>query len=273
MDKDKRKKIEDMAKYMRRKMIEMAYNGNGYAHFGSGLSIVEILAVLYGEVMNIGKEKIFDEERDRFILSKGHGVLGYYAALAAAGIINENLLLTFQQNDSDLISHPVMNLALGIESSNGSLGHGLSIAIGSLIAGRIKKKKYNAYVLLGNGECNEGSIWEAAMFAASHKLNNLIAIIDNNQFQSDGYSREILDMGSLKEKWNSFGWNAIEVDGHSIPDLYCVLTTSYNDDKPLAVIANTIKGKGISFMENNNDWHHNRLTAALYENALSELKE
>lgn len=265
-------KAVEMSHYMRKKIIQMAYHGNGNAHLGGGLSIVDIMAVLYGCVLKYDKSNPEWEDRDRFILSKGHGVLGYYTALAAVGYFDESLLDTFQQNQSDLISHPVMNMALGIEASNGSLGHGLSMAIGILVAARFKKKNYKAYVLLGNGECNEGSVWEAAMLASSQNLSNLVAIVDNNRLQSDGVSKDIIDMSSMKEKWMSFGWNVAEVDGHNHLELYNAFFSKYSNEKPLMIIANTIKGKGISFMENNNDWHHNNLTKELYEKALSELE-
>ncbi len=273
MKKNEFETINDFTKWVRRKMINMAYASGNTAHFGAGLSIVEILAVLYTKVLNIDPKNPTLEARDRFILSKGHGVLSYYAVLAACGFFEETLLETFQENESDLIAHPVMNLKLGIETSNGSLGHGLSVAIGSLIASKRNNIPYKAYVLMGNGECNEGSVWEAAMFASSHKLSALTAIIDNNSLQSDGNSNDIIDMLDIKEKWEAFGWEVIEVDGHNTAELERALCKERYLEKPRVIIANTIKGKGISFMENDNEWHHSRLNEAQYKLALSELKE
>lgn len=266
--------IKASAKNMRRKMLEMAYNSEYKSHYGGGLSEVEILAVLYKEILNIDPKNPEMPDRDRFFMSKGHGVLGLYTVLNEVGFISDDILKTFQKNGSVLGSLSVKNESLGIESSNGSLGHGVSMAIGSLLAGRLKSIKYKAYVLLGDGECNEGSVWEAAMLASQLKLNNLIVIIDNNGFQSDGSNEEILNMQSFKEKWSAFGWNAFEVDGHNVEELYNLLTNIPQNDMPTAIIAKTVKGKGISFMENNNLWHHDKLTdEQLYEQAIKEIEE
>ncbi len=266
-------KIEEMTKRMRRKILDISYSCNGNVHMGGGLSVVDITATLYGAVLKYDTENPAWEDRDRFILSKGHGALGYYSALLAAGIISEEVFATFQTNESDLTAHPVMNIPSGIESSNGSLGQGLSMGVGLALAANKKEKNHRIYVLLGNGECNEGSVWEAIMSAAHFKLDNLTAIVDNNQFQSDGRSEEIMNYGDLDEKWKSFGWNVCSVDGHNILELYNAFTECNVKNKPKVVIANTVKGKGISFMENNNDWHHNRLTKAHYDQALQEMGE
>ncbi|MBT4987022.1 MAG: transketolase [Proteobacteria bacterium] len=265
------KKIEDMAKNMRRKILDVSYSCNASAHIGGSLSMVDIMATLYGAVLRYDLKDTNWEDRDRFILSKGHGALGYYSALLESGMISEQKFATFQTNESELTAHPVMNLSLGIESSNGSLGQGLSMAVGLALAAKRKSKKHNVYVLLGNGECNEGSVWEAVMSAAHFNLDNLIAIVDNNGFQNDGDSEGILSAGDIGNKWNSFGWNVCPVDGHDISKLYNVLVGYMVENKPKVVIANTIKGKGVSFMENNNEWHHNRLTEALYKQGLQEM--
>lgn len=267
------KRLEADAVQMRRDIIDMAYNSSGNSHFGAGLSIVEILAVLYGKILKYDCKNPVWQERDRFILSKGHGVLGYYAALKAAGFLTEEDLKKFQTNESPLSSHPVMNQSLGIESSNGSLGHGLSFAVGSLLAGRKKGIYYRAFVLMGNGECNEGSVWEAAMSAAQFGLNNLIAVIDNNKLQSDGDSRQIIDINNYEKRFEAFGWNAINVDGHDVKALLESFLRIPENGRPTSVIADTIKGKGISFMENNNEWHHNRLNEKQYIHAMTELEE
>jgi transketolase len=264
--------IQQLSRKMRRKILEISFNCNNSAHLGGGLSIVDIMAVLYGGILRVDPGNPEWEERDRFILSKGHGVLGFYSALMIAGFFDEAKLNTFQTNDSDLVAHPVMNLPLGIESSNGSLGHGLSMGVGLALAAKKKSRSNKVVVLLGDGECDEGSVWEAAMAAAHFKLDNMIAIVDHNHFQSDGESRHIMESGDLAEKWKSFGWNVIPVNGHDTGELAEVLTKPITSHRPRVLIARTIKGKGISFMENNNDWHHNRLTKSMYETAIRELE-
>lgn len=266
-------KIKDMAKKMRKRILDISHSCNVSAHLGGGLSLVDITATLYGAVLRYDIKNPAWEERDRFILSKGHGVLGFYSALLEAGIISEEIFASFQTNESDLIAHPVMNIPLGIESSNGSLGQGLSMGVGLALAAKRKNMKHSIYVLLGNGECNEGSVWEAIMAAAHFKLDNLVAIVDNNCFQSDGKSETIMDCGTFTDKWNSFGWNVCSVDGHDISELYNAFVACNVENKPKAVIAQTIKGKGVSFMENNNEWHHNRLTKAHYDQVFQEMGE
>lgn len=263
--------IHEISSFMRIKILDISHRCNLSAHLGGGLSIVDIMATLYGGVLNLNKDDPRWVDRDRFILSKGHGVLGYYSALLAAGFFTQEVFETFQTNESDLISHPVMNLDLGIESSNGSLGHGLSMAIGIALAAKKRTQPFNTYVLLGDGECNEGSVWEAVMSAAQLHLNNLTAIIDYNRLQSDGDSRNIIDFGDLAAKFKCFGWNVCEVDGHNIEELARAFTQSFSHAAPKVLVAHTVKGKGVSFMENNNEWHHNRLTKTNYELALAEI--
>ena len=262
--------IEQMAFRMRRRILEMSVRCDGPTHLGGGLSIVDIMATLYGGLMNFDADNPHWDERDRFILSKGHGVLGLYTALVEARVISEEVFQQFKKDDSPLISHPVMNLDLGIESSNGSLGHGLSLAVGMGIAARKKYANHRIYVLLGDGECNEGSVWEAAMCAAQYKLGNIVAIVDNNGFQSDGSTEDIISSLTLAAKWRSFGWNVCEVNGHDVKDLVIALQTHLVSDQPNCLIAKTIKGKGVEFMENNNEWHHNRLTKAMFDRAVAE---
>ncbi len=264
----------DLAKKSRVQLLELAFKSDGPSHLGGGLSMVEIFTVLYGSVLHYDSQNPEWENRDRFILSKGHGVLPYFVALHNAGFISQDELYTYKKNESDLISHPVMNLRLGMESSNGSLGHGLSMAVGISLA--LKRKGNLAsrvFVVLGDGECNEGSVWEASMSAAHFKLDNLVAIVDYNKLQSDGNSDTIMDIGVLEKKWESFGWEVISLDGHDINALKDALSTTASgaSPKPTVVIAHTVKGKGVSFMENNNAWHHNRLTQVTFEQALTEL--
>jgi transketolase len=263
--------IQNMAKTMRHKILEISHTCNLSAHLGGGLSMVEVMAVLYGHVLRFKLGQPKWNERDRFILSKGHGVLGYFSALLVAGIITEEKYKTFQTNESDLIAHPVMNLDLGIESSNGSLGQGLSMGIGIALAAKKKKSPFNVYVYMGDGECNEGSVWEAVMSAAQFGLDNLTAVVDYNKLQSDGDSRQIMDLADLAGKFNSFSWDVKEIDGHDIAKVVSAFEAPRIVGRARVLVAHTIKGKGISFMENNNEWHHNRLTKANYELALAEL--
>ena len=223
--------------------------------------------------MKIDKKNPNWEGRDRFILSKGHACLAYYAALCEIGYISKEELKTFEKNDTNLLGHPVINRKLGIDFSNGSLGMGLSLGIGVAISSKKKKKKFNEYVVIGDGECNEGSIWEAAMAAPNFKLDNLYAIIDKNNFQQTGSNKEIMSVESLKDKWSSFGWHTTELDGHNIQALYNFFNESGKINKPKAIIANTIKGKGFSFSENNNDWHHKIMTKKQYDEALKEIDD
>jgi transketolase len=260
-----------LAKKMRHKIIEISYTCNLSTHLGGGLSMVDIMAVLYGKVLKLDVSNPRWADRDRFILSKGHGVLGYFTALWAAGIINEETFQTFQKNESNLIAHPVMNLDLGIESSNGSLGHGLSMGVGIALAAKKKNQDFNVYVYMGDGECNEGSVWEAVMSAAQLDLDNLTAIVDYNKLQSDGDARDIMDLSDLAAKFKAFGWDVKEIDGHDITQIVEAFEAARVPSMPRVLVAHTVKGQGISFMENNNEWHHNRLTKTTYEQALTEL--
>ena len=265
--------ITKMANRMRRKVLDMALAaGSDSSHFGGGLSIIEITATLYGKIMRIDRDNPQWIERDRFILSKGHGCLGYYTALAEVGYISEDDLLYFEKTGGYLYGHPVMKRDKGIDFSNGSLGMGLSLGNGVAIAGKKRNLDYSVYVLMGDGECNEGSVWEAAMAASHYKLNNLIGIVDKNNFQQTGSNAEIMSVGDLSSKWKSFGWNVIDVDGHDIGELYDAFTIEKPSNSPTVIIAKTVKGKGFSFAENNNAWHHAPLSKSQYEAALEELK-
>ena len=263
--------IVDMAKVMRLKMLEISYNCTLSTHLGGGLSMTEMMATLYARVLRFDKKDPRWEGRDRFILSKGHGVLGYFSALVAAGVISEEVYNTFQTNESDLIAHPVMNLDLSIESSNGSLGQGLSMAVGIALAAKKKNAPFTTYVLLGDGECNEGSVWEAVMSAGQLRLDNLVAMVDYNKLQSDGAAGQIMDLGDLANKFRAFGWDAYDIDGHKIDQLVNAIEAPKVEGKPRVIVANTVKGKGVSFMENNNEWHHNRLTKANFDLAIAEV--
>ena len=273
-EKDILNKINEMTKRMRKNILDMSLcAGSESSHFGGGLSIVEITATLFGSIMSYDPKNPEWEDRDRFILSKGHGCLGYYTALHEIGLISKDDLMKFEKTNSYLLGHPVMNRKKGIEFSNGSLGMGLSVGIGVALAAKKKKKNYKVYVLIGDGECNEGSVWEAAMAAPNFKLNNIISIVDRNNLQQTGTNKEIMSVGDIAEKWRSFAWDVIELDGHNIKELHDAFSNERNSTKPLAIIANTIKGKGFSFSENNNDWHHKIMSKSQYELAIKELEK
>lgn len=256
--------LQHHAQMCRRLAIDMACNCGTSAHLGGGLSLIEILSVLYGSVM--GPE-------DKFILSKGHGVLGLYAVLAEFGRIPKEKLNTFLQDGSPLMAHPVMNDEYGIEASSGSLGQGISMAVGLAMGAKLKKVQYETYVLCGNGEANEGSVWEAAMSAVHFKLDNFTLIIDNNNMQSDGNSNEVMNIsGKYSAMFEALGFETFVVDGHDIKLMREIFTKKHEKGIPRAIVASTVKGKGVSFMEGNNEWHHNRLTEKQYEEVLKELK-
>ena len=266
--------IKNFTVAVRKNILEMAVSaGASSAHFGGALSITEIVSTLFAHQMKIDKKNPKWEERDRFILSKGHACLAYYAALCEIGYISKEELKTFEKNDTNLLGHPVANRNLGIDFSNGSLGMGLSLGIGVAIASKKKKKNFDVYVIVGDGECNEGSIWESAMAAPHFKLDNLYVVIDKNNFQQTGSNEEIMNVANLKDKWSSFGWYTAELDGHNIEELYNFFNKGKTINKPKAIIANTVKGKGFSFSENNNDWHHSILSKSFYEKAMNELKK
>jgi transketolase len=272
--------IKNKALSMRKLAIGMALNaGPRGVHLGPGFSIMEIMACLYFGVLRHDPLDPRWPDRDRFILSKGHGVLGLYTALAEAGYFSGKVLNSFDTAESPLAGHPSMNLDYGIEASTGSLGHGLSIGLGIALSAKLLKKSFDTYVLVGDGECNEGTIWEAVMAASHFDAGNLVAIVDRNGMQATGDSSTIMDMGDMADKWRSFGWIIKETDGHNIADLLNAFRYENRDNnKPYVVIAHTIKGKGVSFFENNKTWHHYRnfseeqAGSALEELAGSEMK-
>ena len=263
--------LRTISKKIRKDILLMGLNtGNQGSHLGGSLSLVEIMTVLYTKVLNV--EDFNSESRDRVILSKGHGVMAQYAAMKENNLLDEDLL-TFKRDGSKLPAHPSLLHSLpGIEFATGSLGQGLSLGIG--VALGLKRKNNNksgVYVILGDGECNEGSVWEAAMSAAHYKLNKLVVIIDKNGLQYDGKTDDVMSMGSLEEKFIAFGFKAVSVDGHNETELLKALNLPH-EDQPLAIIANTIKGKGVSFIENDKTWHNKRLTKEQYEQAIAEVE-
>jgi transketolase len=236
--------------------------------------MAEILAVLYGRVLRLDPSRPDWESRDRFVLSKGHACAGLYAALAESGFLSQSELDTFYEDGSRLSGHATHTGVAGMECSTGSLGHGLSIACGMALAARTATAPYRVFAVLSDGECNEGSVWEAALFAGHHRLSNLTAVVDYNRIQSLGRTADILDLDPLDAKWASFGWEVVEVDGHSVDALHAKLSqVPLTADKPTCVIARTVKGKGVSFMENTLLWHYRSPAGEELAAALTELGE
>lgn len=244
----------------------------GSGHPGGSLSVADILTILYFHVMKYDPKNPQWADRDRLILSKGHAAPALYAALAHAGYFKRELLWTLRQLGSPLQGHPDMRKLPGVEASTGSLGQGLSIGIGIALSGRIDKKNFRTYVVMSDGEMNEGQTWEAAAFASHNKVDNLIMILDYNKFQLDGAVKDILWMEPLAEKWRAFGWDVQEIDGHDVKEIQAALQKAKTvTGKPTAIVADTIKGKGVSFMENNNHYHGVAPTPEETERALKEL--
>jgi len=240
----------------RKKIVQIIDNARR-GHIGSALSIVEIVRILFEEILNIDSKNPLWEDRDRFILSKGHGCLALYVALAEKGFISAAELSHFCEFDSILGGHPQYGKIPGVEASTGSLGHGLSIGVGIALNGKIDMKNYRTFVLLGDGECNEGSVWEAAMCASKHKLNRLIALIDYNKMQCYGATCEVQNLEPFADKWRSFGFNTKEVNGHDMEELRDILkNVPFDDEKPQAIICHTTKGKGIRSLEGHSPSHH-----------------
>ena len=245
----------ELAWKIRRHGIDMTHISKG-SHIGSILSVADIIAVLYSDIVKFDNKKPKWDERDRVILSKGHAGAAIYAALAESGFFDVKELKTHYADGSRLSGH-VSHKIPGIDLSTGSLGHGLSVGTGMALAGKKNKKDYRVFVILGDGECDEGSVWEAALFANHYRLDNLVAIVDHNHMQSLDFCDKTIELSPFADKWKAFGWNVKEIDGHNHNELREALRNTENENsKPTVIIANTIKGKGISFMENNILWHY-----------------
>jgi len=252
-------------------ILNMIYQGKG-GHIGGALSCTDILVALYYAVMRIDPKHPNWESRDRFVLSKGHSVEGLYAILADLGFISETELGSYRGFHSRLIGHPTNNVP-GIEVNTGALGHGLSVGVGMALAGKMDRKDYKVYALMGDGELAEGSVWEAAMAGSHYKLDNLIGIVDRNRLQIGGNTEDVMALEDLKAKWQAFGWEVLDGDGHDFQTLVGMLARiPVVSGKPHVIIANTIKGKGISFMENQSGWHHRVPNDREYAEALHELE-
>jgi transketolase len=266
-------KAEELARAIRRDILALAHRTKT-PHIGAALSCVDILAALYSGVMTTDSRSPRAAHRDRFILSKGHGVLALYACLSHRGFLSKKTFFSYCENGSLLAEHPLAHQLPGIEFATGSLGHGLAVGIGMAMASLLKRKSYKVFVLLGDGECNEGSVWEAAGFASTRKLENLIAIVDHNKLQATDSYEKLSGGYGLARAWESFGWETREVDGHDVAQLRRVCSRTFlGIRKPKVIIAHTIKGKGVSFMENNLEWHYRWPDAGDLAIALKELKD
>jgi transketolase len=252
--------LEEKARIIRNLILE-TYIGSGGGHFGGSLSVVEILTLLYGKVMRYDPSNPQWEERDRLVLSKGHTNGALCAVLAEFGFFPKDLLKTFNQLDSPFGMHPDMHNIPGCDMSTGSLGHGSACAAGMAIAGKADRTGRYVYLILGDGECQEGTVWESASVSSHYHLNNLIAFLDRNQISQEGKTEETNSLEPLADRWSSFGWNVYEADGHDFNDLYsAVLLAQASLDKPSVIIAKTIKGRGISFMEYTSAYHYADIT-------------
>lgn len=267
------KELQRMANKLRLHVVEMTYAANS-GHPGGSLSAADIISALYFKVMRHDPKNPNWEDRDRFILSKGHVAPVLYAALAESGYFPVEDLITLRQLGSKLQGHPVRGKVPGVEMSTGSLGQGLSMSCGIALAGKMDGKDYKVYCMLGDGELQSGQNWEAAMFAANYKLNNLVAIVDRNRLQICGDTEEVMSLEPLVDKWMAFGWDVIETDGHDIDKVVAAFEEAKADrDSPVVIIFNTVKGKGVSFMENNPGFHGKACNATEYKQAVEELKK
>ncbi len=265
------KELEQKASKIRKDIIDITGWAGG-AHIGGGLSMTEILVILYYKYLNIDPANPKKEDRDRVILSKGHGGVGYAPVLADKGYFDFELLKEFNKFKSPFGMHLDGNKVKGVDVSTGSLGHGLSMAVGLALGAAVQKQSWLTYCILGDGECNEGSIWEAAMSAAHFKLTNMITFVDRNKLMIDGLTEDVMAIEPFADKWKSFGWIVKEIDGHSYNELSEAIEYAQNEDKgPVVIIANTVKGKGVDFMENEVKWHYGGLSTDLIEKAKSSV--
>ncbi len=266
------KKLTDISLLIRKRTVITSFEAK-IPHLGSCLSCVDILVYLYFQELSINPEKFEDIDRDRFLLSKGHAAPVLFQVLAEKGFFSVNELKEFGENGSVLHEHPPKpGIIKGIEAATGSLGHGFPMGIGMAISAKIQKKDFNIYALLSDGECNEGSIWEGALLAPKLKLDNFIGIIDYNKWQATGRTKDIMNIEPFVDKWLSFGWHCQEIDGHNFDEIHEAFLNAHRSvSKPSIIIANTIKGKGISFMEDDNNWHYRTPNNYELESALAEL--
>lgn len=266
------KELEKKAKEIRRGIIEQVYKAKS-GHPGGSLSIADVMTVLYFDELNVDIKNPLWEDRDRVVLSKGHCSPALYSCLANKGFFDISELSSFRKIESKLQGHPDMRKVPGVDMSTGSLGQGLSGAVGMALAGKLDKKDYRVYCILGDGEIEEGQVWEAAMSASKYKLDNLCVIVDNNNLQIDGTIEKVAGLDKIDEKFKSFGFQIINIDGHNIEEIKSAFEVAKNvKEKPVCIIAKTIKGKGVSFMENKKEWHGKAPSEEQYIIAMKELK-
>ena len=269
---DNTTRLQNFSNYARYIIIKTLINSE-LGHPGGSLSSIDVLTALYFDIMNINKNNFDNNNRDRFILSKGHSSLALYTILFLKGLLSEEELQTFRKNGSNLWGHIDLKTP-GIEMSTGSLGHGLSVGVGRALGAKMDKKNHKIFIMMGDGETQEGSVWEAAMSAAHYELDNLVGIVDRNKIQQCGFTEDILGLGNYKEKWEAFGWDVREIDGHNMDEICkSFRSISYTDKKPSLILSNTIKGKGVSFMENDNNWHGGGAILEYADQALAEVQK
>ncbi len=262
--------LAEKAKKLRLDIIELSHKSKT-AHIGSCLSCVDILVAALNGGLNLSPQLVSDPARDRLVFSKGHCAAALFCAISQAGFFPKEKLFAEFNSNGGVQEHPNLNAYPGVEVAAGSLGHGLPLGLGMALAARITGLAYRICVIMGDGECNEGSVWEAAMLAAAQKTGNLIAVVDANRWQATGRSNEIMALEPLADKWRAFGWNVIETDGNNPEALLEIMRNAGYGDKPLAIVARTIKGKGVSFMEDDNNWHYRMPSDAEMEQIRREL--
>ncbi|MEK7513628.1 MAG: transketolase [Patescibacteria group bacterium] len=263
-------KLTKIANQIRRDVLTISYHGN-IGHIGSALSVVDILTCLYFNAAKIYPRQPRHSQRDRIILSKGHACAALYSALFHKGFFSKAMLNTYHQDNTLLAGHPEIHLS-GIDASSGSLGHGLSLASGMALAGKIQHRQYKVFAILSDGECDEGSVWEAALVASHRQLNNLIAIIDYNRLQAFGRTNQVVNLEPFKQKWQTFGWRVKMINGHNLIQIIKALNSPLSKTKPTVIICRTVLGKGVSFMEDKLEWHYLNPTQAQFNQAIKELK-
>lgn len=266
------KELELQSEKNRKRLVEVVYKAKS-GHIGGDLSCLDVLTVLYFNTMNVNARDLKSDTRDRFIMSKGHCVEALYVTLESKGFITEDILDTLGNFGSVLSGHPTIEIP-GVEVNSGALGHGLSVGVGMAIAAKMNEQRYRTFVLMGDGEQGEGSIYEAAMAANQYGLDNLVAIIDRNRLQISGTTEEVMSLENMYQRWNAFGWDVIEMDGNDISDIVNTFNAiDYSNHKPHLLISHTIKGKGVSYMEGVAKWHHGVPSEEQYEKAIREISE
>jgi len=264
--------LKKIASAVRQRVIELSHSA-GTPHLGSSLSCIDVLVAAYWSVLKIDPDKPLDPDRDRFILSKGHAALALYVTLSKRGFFSEETLATYNRDGGRLAEHPGPGCVPGVEAATGSLGHGLPLGVGMALAARIQGRSHRVIVLMSDGECNEGSVWEAAMLAPAQRLDNLTAVVDYNKWQATARSNETLSLAPLRAKWEAFGWDAVEIDGHDMDAVVGMLAKGPNGSrKPRMIVAHTVKGRGVSFMEDDNNWHYRIPNAEEVRKATRELQ-